>query len=284
MAVMMRKLPAFAIFLLVVLSAPALQAQSYDCRRAMTPDEIAVCRDPLLGELDVIQATFYKRLRHYTQNFDNAMGLQGQLVGEARAFLHRRAACGADTACLESVYRARIRELLEHWMRAMDGNIREGRATGETNPPMSFSCKVLNLTERPEIRRNCPEVAEHVDMLKTWPLDGKTVVCAVPCFVGAYNIIYRAYLVNATTGDMMRDVRFPMLDAKGRMMRQNEIVSPVFDANGRILSSFNRGRGLGDCGEQYRWHWNGKNFQLVEQRMKDACDGKSGSWRKVWPR
>ncbi len=96
-------------------------AQSYDCRRAVTPDEIAICEDPLLGELDVIQADFYRRLRHYTENFDNAMGLQAQLRDEARAFLSRRASCGADHVCIETAYRARIRELLKHWMTAMGG-------------------------------------------------------------------------------------------------------------------------------------------------------------------
>ncbi len=97
----------------------AATAQSYDCRKAVTADEVAVCGDPLLGELDVVQADLYGRLRHYTTSFDNAMGLQAQLRDEARAFLRRRAACGADRSCLEAVYRARIRELLKHWMTAM---------------------------------------------------------------------------------------------------------------------------------------------------------------------
>jgi len=109
-----------ALFALVVTALP-VSAQSYDCRKAVTPDEIAVCNDPLLGELDTVQADFYQRLRHYTTNFDNAMGLQAQLRDEACAFLRRRAACGADHACLEAAYRARIRELLKRWMTAMGG-------------------------------------------------------------------------------------------------------------------------------------------------------------------
>jgi len=95
-------------------------AQSFDCRRAVTPDEVAICSNPLLGELDEIMADFYRRLRHYTGNFDNAMGLQGQLVNEARDFLRRRAACGADEQCLEQAYRTRIRQLLQHWSRVME--------------------------------------------------------------------------------------------------------------------------------------------------------------------
>ncbi|HHN72990.1 MAG TPA: hypothetical protein ENK13_02770 [Thermopetrobacter sp.] len=101
-------------------SSPDFAAPAFDCTRAVAPDELAVCGDPLLSELDAIMTDFYRRLRHYTRNFDNAMGLQGQLVGEARDFLRRRAACGADRACLEKAYRARIRQLLRWWTRAME--------------------------------------------------------------------------------------------------------------------------------------------------------------------
>ncbi len=95
-------------------------AASFDCRRAASPDEQAICASPLLGELDEITAMFYRRLRDYTGRFDNAMGLQAQLVGEQRDFLRRRARCGGDAACIEKAYRARIRALLERWRTAME--------------------------------------------------------------------------------------------------------------------------------------------------------------------
>ncbi len=98
----------------------AAQAASFDCRKARTADEVAVCSDPLLSELDDIMADFYRRLRHYTQNFDNAMGLQAQLVDEARDFLRRRADCGDDRTCLEQTYRTRILELLRRWETVME--------------------------------------------------------------------------------------------------------------------------------------------------------------------
>ena len=112
---------AFVVFgVLAALLVGAAEAASFDCRKVRTPDEVAVCADPLLSELDEIMADFYRRLRRYTQNFDNAMGLQAQLVDEARDFLRRRADCGANTACLEQAYRTRILELLRHWETAME--------------------------------------------------------------------------------------------------------------------------------------------------------------------
>ena len=118
----MDRRPVAAMMFLVLLLAGMQQAaaQSFDCRRAVTPDEIAICSNPLLGELDEIMADFYRRLRHYTKNYDNAMGLQAQLRDEARTFLRLRATCGTDEQCLEQAYRARIHQLLQHWNRAME--------------------------------------------------------------------------------------------------------------------------------------------------------------------
>ncbi len=116
----LRVFVVFGVVATLLAGAGAAEAASYDCRKARTADEVAVCADPLLSELDDIMADFYRRLRHYTQNFDNAMGLQAQLVDEARDFLRRRADCGGDRTCLEQAYRTRILELLRRWEAAME--------------------------------------------------------------------------------------------------------------------------------------------------------------------
>jgi len=279
------------LFLLFMMLLPAdvVQAAGFDCRKARTADEVAVCTDPLLSELDEIMTVFYQRLRHYTRNFDNAMGLQARLRNEARAFLKRRVACGADAACLHRAYRARIRELLAHWQVAMEDEADAGEAgdAGDAVPaaaPDGFSCQRLMLSSLPLSREECPAAGEYPDMVESWVLGSGKVACAVPCFAGAYNVIYRAFLVDAASGRVERPLRFAIVNARGRIERQAEVVSPAFDERTKTLSSFNRGRGLGDCGEQYRWRWNGERFRLVEQRVKDACDGKRGPWRRVWPR
>jgi len=125
------------LFLLLALLMPVSTAQAagFDCRNARTADEVVVCANPLLSELDEIMTVFYQRLRHYTRNFDNAMGLQVRLRNEARAFLKRRAACGADAAYLYRAYRARIRGLLAHWQVAMEDEADAGEA-GASHLPL----------------------------------------------------------------------------------------------------------------------------------------------------
>jgi uncharacterized protein len=89
-----------------LIPAPA-QAASFDCARATKADEIAICRNPRLSELDAeMGGLFYAWSR-----VPMLMGCNGARMDEARAFLARRAACGRNTACLTAAYRARIDEL-----------------------------------------------------------------------------------------------------------------------------------------------------------------------------
>lgn len=88
------------------LATPA-QAASFDCGRARTADEQAVCRTPSLSALDSEMGGLwyaYSRVPMY-------MGGTGARRDEAQAFLERRRACGRDRACLANAYRARIAAL-----------------------------------------------------------------------------------------------------------------------------------------------------------------------------
>jgi uncharacterized protein len=88
-----------------LLSSPSA-AQSFNCRYARTPDEMAICRDDNLAVLDEkLSATFY--------------ALRNEVDGRRRAFLDRteglwlrsRMRCGADTKCIAWHYTRRIETL-----------------------------------------------------------------------------------------------------------------------------------------------------------------------------
>ena len=284
--------------LLVSMPASRLAAQSFDCRKARTPDERAVCSDELLSELDELMALFYSRLRRYTREFDNAMGLQGQLLGEAREFLKRRGECGSDRACLEAAYRARIRQLLERWQRAMgDGGAAPAPApapspsssTTPTSPTPTpsggeFSCRSLKLELTPRFRNRCHEGPPPDDMIGTWRLGGSLVACALPCDRGAYNTIHLLWLADVRSRKALRPLPLPIMGTGKNRRQVDEVTSPVFDPKTRELRSFMRGRGLGDCGEKWRWRWNGRSFELVEWLSKENCDGRESGWRLLYRR
>ncbi|MQT14462.1 lysozyme inhibitor LprI family protein [Segnochrobactrum spirostomi] len=87
----------------LVAAAPAARAASFTCAVAMKPDETAICGSMALSDLDVRMATLYGVATKLV-----AMGERGVLQDDQRRFLGERAACGADTACLTTLYQARI--------------------------------------------------------------------------------------------------------------------------------------------------------------------------------
>jgi uncharacterized protein len=84
-----------------------LEAASFDCSRARYPDEIAVCSNRKLSELDTQMGALW----YSYKSFPFMMGMSGQRQDEARQFLSDRRQCGADVACLRQVYRMRINAL-----------------------------------------------------------------------------------------------------------------------------------------------------------------------------
>lgn len=89
---------AFSLFAL-----PA-SAASFNCAKAATPDEKAICKSRSLSELDVkMAALFGARMK-----VPMLMGSKGAAQDEQHDFLVTRGACGADTACIAAAYQQRI--------------------------------------------------------------------------------------------------------------------------------------------------------------------------------
>ena len=119
-------------------------------------------------------------------------------------------------------------------------------------------------------------------------LDNETTVkhYIIPCGgPGAYNLVYAAYMFDASTG-AVRKMTFPTMGPKGPTVQQL-IVNMSWDEQTSQVSAYSKGRGLGDCGTSSIWEWDGNgmygNFVLVEERTKEDCDGNYDDWPLVWP-
>ena len=95
--------------------AGGAHAASYNCAKAKQPDEIAICDSRSLSELDVQMATLYG----VRMTIPMLMGSKGAAQDEQHEFLATRGACGADTACIDAVYRQRIDALRQTINEAM---------------------------------------------------------------------------------------------------------------------------------------------------------------------
>ncbi len=94
------------VALLTIAAWQPAGAASFDGSKAEAADEKAVCADRQLNDQDVEMAVLYTRLKPLL-----GMGARGDMEEEQSAWLKRRAACGADRACLSNAYQERVQQL-----------------------------------------------------------------------------------------------------------------------------------------------------------------------------
>lgn len=99
-------LPALILPALVLLAPAAAHAASFDCAKARTADEKAICRHRALNDADVRMATLFEVDGHLL-----AMGGRGALQDAQVEWLKSRRRCGGDVACLTRSYDRRLAEL-----------------------------------------------------------------------------------------------------------------------------------------------------------------------------
>lgn len=153
---------------------------------------------------------------------------------------------------------------------------------------------ILRLEDMPEIVRKeftdsggaCSDIEpETISQFQGFQAtSGTTELIGVPCATGgAYNQPYALYVVN----EIVERIAFPyMQDSKPTAM--STAMNIDFDPVAGTITSFFRGRGIGDCGEYFKWKINdGKgSLELMEMRSKGECDEGSNdptTFPLVWP-
>ena len=90
-----------------------VHAASFDCTKASTETEIAICGDDSLGVLDRLMALFYHQaLQSYEWRYVEGWDSRDRLIAEQKAALVNQRKCGSDAYCLRSFYEARIKLLM----------------------------------------------------------------------------------------------------------------------------------------------------------------------------
>ncbi len=85
------------------------QTASYDCTRAATTTEIAVCDNPSLSRMDEDLAVQYRDLLNQLPP-----RRADRLRDDQRSWLTARNSCGADVRCLRARYQERLARLSEY--------------------------------------------------------------------------------------------------------------------------------------------------------------------------
>ncbi|WP_158266225.1 DUF1176 domain-containing protein [Allosphingosinicella deserti] len=99
---------------------------------------------------------------------------------------------------------------------------------------------------------------------------GKSLI-VLPCSSGAYNLIAALFVSDGKTIEPARmdtDSGMGPVDEQGGIP---DVVNGGFEDG--ILSSYAKGRGIGDCGITQSFVWDGSRFRLIEQAEMGECRG-----------
>ena len=170
--------------------------------------------------------------------------------------------------------------------------VAKGAATAEPNPPALPVVRAIPLVSQDkgvtpaEMARmkklGACEDMSNFDAPTMGRADKDTLIVALPCSAGAYNVIMVLFVVRngaVTPAGVDAPVGF---DATGE-----ESQTPVHSVvNGGIeyglLTSYAKGRGLGDCGVSQSLAWDGRRLRLVDQSEMPECRGNTDTittWR-----
>lgn len=122
----MRNWFPYSLAAAAMLAASTASAASFDCSRARTPDEKAVCANAGLSAQDSEMGGLWYAYRQMPMG----MGSSGARDDDAQQFLTDRRACGASTACLGKLYIARNSNLRTYLATAIQQTISEQNNAG----------------------------------------------------------------------------------------------------------------------------------------------------------
>jgi len=95
----------------------------------------------------------------------------------------------------------------------------------------------------------------------------------LPCFTGAYNTIFRVFVFDKRYPDELKRSVFAGYSDETGWQGQDQLINAHYDTKTKILSAFEKGRGLGDCGAIPEYRWIDYGWRMMTYRYWGKCDG-----------
>lgn len=95
------------------------------------------------------------------------------------------------------------------------------------------------------------------------------VLHIVPCALYAYNDTSRLFIERDGAVEPLVFEDY----ASGGWEETTRLFGAYFDSESAVLTSFYKGRGIGDCGSTGLWAWTGHAFALRRMRAMEECEG-----------
>ena len=123
--------------------------------------------------------------------------------------------------------------------------------------------------------RDCQDYnADHLRKARVSAKLGETqTLFLLPCFTGAYNIVYRVYVFDTRFPKELKPSLFASYSDEMGWSGTNSLINADYDENTKTLTAFEKGRGLGDCGSIPTYRWAEYGWRMTEYRYWSKCDG-----------
>lgn len=109
----------------------------------------------------------------------------------------------------------------------------------------------------------------------------------ISCGSGAYNFSSAPYIgeyvenERATSGWTFAPAKFDRQPSWGGEGSDPLLVNASWDEQDQTMSSYGKGRGLGDCGSAENYIWDGDMFRMVDASAMPECRG-AYEWITIW--
>ena len=118
----------------------------------------------------------------------------------------------------------------------------------------------------------CSQPMNADGVIATTSLGGGQSLVEVRCWTAAYQSGSIFFVFRKGAAKAARLLRFQE-PAKQGFTTSFSLSEAEFDEKTRIMRSFAKGRGAGDCGTIGEWKWTGSDFKLARYWSKPDCDG-----------
>lgn len=151
--------------------------------------------------------------------------------------------------------------------------IRRAPAISQAGVPRTLPAA---LAEREDVRLCADEYADDDQRAPgVYRLSKTEYLWHVPCGAGAYNF-NGLFLIARRDGTGARSPGFGYPEP-------DHLVNGSYDPKTRMLTAFAKGRGLGDCGDDAAWAWDGREFRPAHRAVMETCLGvTSEHWHVIW--
>jgi hypothetical protein len=137
-----------------------------------------------------------------------------------------------------------------------------------------------SLLQRPELKMCEKESLANADARAAWRLGPDLVLWSVPCASSSYNL-RSAFFLSDEKGQGARPAPIPPVSPGTEGAQPpSSLLNADFDPKTMVLSAFEKGRALGDCGALARFLWTGRAFEPLEVDYMPECRGVTP---EAWP-